>query len=107
MSNYINRDDVINAIRNEVQAQISRMGMHQLHIVDMLKVEDAVNNIPIADVRPVTHERWKAFDFHTVACSGCGFTVDIMAVPSYVLHHLYHCPNCGADMQKKGGEEDV
>lgn len=49
MAEYIKREDVIETIREEVQEQISRIGMHQLHIVDMLKVEDAVNRIQSAD----------------------------------------------------------
>lgn len=56
MAEYIKRKDVIETIRNEVQEQVSRMGMHQLHIVDMIKVEDAVNRIPSADV--VERKTW-------------------------------------------------
>lgn len=56
--------------------------------------------IPAADVRPVVRGKWIAIDFHSVKCSSCDFSMDIMKVDTHVLNHVNFCPNCGADMRE-------
>lgn len=104
MAEYIKREDVIETIREEVQEQISRMGMHQLHIVDMLKVEDAVNSIPSADVVERKTGKWIERDCGLdieCKCSVCGYRDFIPSKYDRYWFNRKFCPNCGARMVNK------
>ena len=67
------------------------------------KASGLIGEFPSVDVRENKRGKWKAKDFHTVACSECGFDMDIMTVDDHVLNHANYCPNCGADMREDGG----
>lgn len=53
-----------------------------------------INSIPVADVAPVVHGRWKRYGRNLGECSNCGEIVNI---------RYNYCPNCGAKMD--GGDD--
>ena len=59
------------------------------------RILDWIDDIPAADVRPVTRGKWKYRRFTELAfgfeCSVCHTTWDTST---------YFCPNCGADMRE-------
>lgn len=95
MTDYINREDAINTIRNTFTGMTA----------DTLELR--INDIPSADVAPVRHGRWDEKRFRTIPhnriskakkCSECGKRKD-----KYVT--WIYCPNCGAKMEE-GNEAD-
>lgn len=82
MSKYFEREAVIEFIRS------------YRHSADIaFHMEEHLNEIPAADVRPVRHGRWGVKN----ECSECGcqpwFERDI--------HTINFCPKCGADMREE------
>lgn len=65
---------------------------------------EIVNDIPPADVRPVVHGSWRAVSFHEVACTKCGYVVDIMKAD---VDHMKFYNECGADMRPEPPEREV
>ena len=55
--------------------------------------------VPFEDVQPVVHGEWTSEN----ACPFCGFQ------PWFErdIHSLSFCPNCGAKMDKRKGEDNV
>lgn len=54
---------------------------------------EVINSVPIDDVAPVRHGRWKiSSDYGLSECSTCGWNIE-----EYVADYAY-CPNCGAKM---------
>lgn len=51
----------------------------------------AIISIPAADVRPVVHGKWKAYN-NTYICSACGRPISFW--------QSNFCPNCGANMEE-------
>ena len=62
-----------------------------------------LNQFPAADVAPVRHGRWigknSPYDVNIHVCSVCRGQVSILG------NKLRICPNCGAKMDLKGGED--
>ena len=58
-------------------------------------VEEMINAIPAADVRPVVRGKWRLIVYeivgHDYQCSECGWNNDMAS---------HFCPNCGADMRE-------
>lgn len=73
---------------------------HAFH-TDTIGKKDVINlivNLPVADVTPVLHGRWRCHgDCGVTECSVCGWSIE-----EYVGDYAY-CPNCGAKMD--GGED--
>lgn len=58
-----------------------------------------LNEVPIADVAPVVHGRWKCHKYiEEYQCEICGHFVRFGTVKNY-------CPNCGAKMDGGGTNE--
>ena len=57
------------------------------------KFEAVILKIPVADVAPVRHARWKRYGKNLGECSECG---EIVSVRSN------YCPNCGCKMDLEG-----
>ena len=96
MDDLISRQAVIDAIRTEVQRQISGLGPHALHIVDMCFVEDAINALPVVE-RP--KGKWLLYSQglgFKHKCSLCDFSVREQWIVFYKF-----CPNCGAEMESE------
>ena len=90
MDEYINRERLIEAIKNDCLEQV------------FYTKEDAINCIeaaPAEDVEPVVHAKWKTeYDEsgwlkHT--CTRCGYT---KRTDVHVSLDWKHCLNCGAKM---------
>ena len=79
MSDYIKREDALNALRE----------------YPVTKLKTAIRRLPSADVAPVRHGRWEKNDDYT--CSLCGYRM-VIGDGAY-----NYCPNCGARMD---GESD-
>ena len=91
MSDYIKREDAINAFEPE-----HRQDWYTPWIVDELKA------LPSADVAPVRHGRWEITDAwpHNVYCSMCHkrFAQTHWEVWEDGSLPKRYCPNCGAEM---------
>lgn len=58
---------------------------------------NAIDEMPAADVEPVTHAEWE-YDGADRRCSNCGAIVE---EDEWFNHNWYYCYHCGAKM---GGE---
>lgn len=65
-------------------------------------------NVPSADVKPVIHAHWielpKALNSNENPCQ-CSNCKHILSFMNYYPKSKY-CPNCGARMDLKGGDEE-
>lgn len=59
-----------------------------------------LKDIPAADVAPVVHGEWIERALRPT-CSLCGFSGSLIDAP---ISPFKYCPNCGAKMDKTGGE---
>lgn len=64
----------------------------------------AIDKIPAADVAPVVHGKWKENSFVGATCSNCKEAFDIY--DNEIIRFRY-CPNCGAKMDRKDGDNNV
>lgn len=68
-------------------------------------VEEMIDSIPAADVRPVVRAHWT--DRRTIEhdgewyCSNCGNEVTICMCGKDKTQAYPFCPNCGADMREE------
>ena len=65
----------------------------------MVVRKSVIDNLPTADVAPVTHGEWIEDDYGYNRCSACGWEWD---EPESVSPY---CPHCGAKMEE--GEIDA
>ena len=93
MTDYIKREDAINAIRSAFTG------------ITADTMELRVNSIPSADVAPVRHGRWIEYGenkdgTYNIRCSKCGAGLKSKGrANSYYTKHKYrYCQNCGAKM---------
>lgn len=96
MKRYIEEKDVIEGIRNNLDA-----GDYIYWFGDT--VEDAVAGFPSADVAEVKHGEWISLHNGYYKCSCCGSYWKLVGTPE--LNGMYYCLNCGAKMQLD--EEDI
>lgn len=94
MAEYIEREAVIEAIRNRESAD--KFCVNEGLIIAM----NALDDIPAADVRPVVRGEWRerrfSEDVYGAECSVCHTTWD---------YRTNFCPNCGADMRAEPKEK--
>ena len=64
-----------------------------------IEINEVLNSIPAADVRPVVKARWVYTDMSRLVCSNCGSPV-AFALKADGWHHGDYCPNCGAWMEE-------
>ena len=123
MSDYIKREDakdaVINVVgRESIARYLDEMSKHFCtkdndYYDALMDAEDAIDDLPSADVAPVRHGHWEdvdrmqMHDLHGVLtwgnsfkCTECQFKT--FAVEGHMSQYNY-CPNCGARMD---GESD-
>ena len=96
MAEYIERETAKAKIREKFKFVPAR-----------IEINEVLNSIPAADVRPVVRGKWELSDdlcWHT--CSECGADIDVsVGLLCYVdneevcTHNF--CPNCGADMREQ------
>ena len=96
MKRYIEEKDVIEGIRNNLDA-----GDYIYWFGDA--VEDAVAEFPSADVAEVKHGEWISLHNGYYKCSCCGSYWKLVGTPE--LNGMYYCLNCGAKMQLD--EDDI
>ena len=70
---------------------------YALHFKD--SIQEALLNLPAADVRPVEKARWVYTDRSRLVCSNCGNPV-AFALKDDGWHHGDFCPKCGAMMEE-------
>jgi rubrerythrin len=72
-------------------------------LADRCRINEIVNSIPAADVKPVVHGKWESHGegFKWVyICSVCGF------VDGHPMNdRMNYCPACGADMRRTSRNE--
>ena len=118
MSDYIKKEDAKDAVINVVGWEsianyLDEMSKHFCtkdndYYDALMDAEDAIDDLPPADVAPVGHGRWKPFDRtwgrSVFTCTACG---DAMDVPTEMGNPLFvYCPNCGARMDGEDDETD-
>ena len=79
MSDYIKREDALNALRE----------------YPVTKLKTAIRRLPSADVAPVRHGRWEVIDAEEPRRYGCSECKRLS------WHMENYCPNCGARMDAK------
>ena len=96
MSEYLNRQDVLNAI-NDV--------MNDSEILHKFRaLRKRINQIAVADVAEVVHGKWvyNTDDFTPKnRCSVCGYNKPIVSGENITQEPKNYCPNCGAKMDKE------
>ena len=125
MSDYIKKEDAKDAVINVVGWEsianyLDEMSKHFCtkdndYYDALMDAEDAIDDLPPADVAPVRHGMWvdvdrmQMHDLHGVLtwgnsfmCTECNFKT--FAVEGHMSQYHY-CPSCGARMD--GGIEDV
>ena len=99
MAEYIERETVIKALKDNVTEMESYIYFGSNLGVPEDEIEDIVNEIPAADVEPVKHGRWLInSDGYYPYCSECKCEPDGRKMSK-------HCPNCGAKMDGKEVQE--
>lgn len=91
MSDYIKREDAINAIfSNAFTPSVVRRVLRQ---------------IPSADVVERKRGEWELHNviFDILKCTSCGSTINCNAFGEYYKKHWKFCPNCGAEMENRDG----
>ena len=111
MTDYIKREDAKDAVINivgweKIAKYVDEMSKHpstkDIDYYDaLMDAEDAIDDLPSADVAPVRHGRWvESFKVNAPPtlkerwiCSWCG-NVQTYGATGY-------CPNCGAKMDEE------
>lgn len=114
MSDYIKREDAKDAVINVVGWEsianyVDEMSKHfctkdNEYYDALMDAEDAIDDLPPADVAPVRHGRWEKNDYLFLdtlyRCSVCGEEFYLEnGTPQE--NQYYYCPNCGARMDVK------
>lgn len=105
MTDYIKREDAIEAIENtdwyhiNSQAEMVYGANSDLHQAwySANDIYSAVENVPTADVAPVRHGRW-IDDGDKTVCSLCHGSVSFSLIDGKWTYGLY-CQTCGAKMR--------
>ena len=123
MSDYIKREDAKDAVINvvgweSIARYVDEMSKHfctkdNYYYDALMDAEDAIDDLPSADVAPVRHGHWDVREptpMHDIkgnlswgnwyVCTGCGFATT--AIEGHITQYKY-CPSCGARMD---GEDD-
>lgn len=93
MAEYIEKQAVIDAVHGEFDECLvwDASGLKTANVV-----ENVLDTIPPADVRPVVRGRWIPFTSEAAGdiwyCSACGIGF---------AHHMNFCPHCGAYMREE------
>ena len=107
MAEYIERDSTLKKMWNALYALEDKREQEQgLDVDRRLDIQDgfeagqqAVVNMPAADVEPVKHGKWNRLDtLDKWQCSACGILMDIDGTPKENMMHF--CLNCGAKMEE-------
>lgn len=90
MGDYVDRKVVFDAIQDtlidtECQEFVQRL------------VDEKLDTIPSADVRPVVHGKWE-YEEYGCYCSICH---EYALEDEYGPHKTSYCPECGADMMEE------
>ena len=103
MTDYIKREDAIEAIENtdwyhiNSQAEMVYGANSDLHQAwySANDIYSAVENVPTADVAPVRHGHWEVIDAEEPRRYGCSECKRLS------WHMDNYCPNCGAKMDEE------
>lgn len=85
MVEYIEREIVLHEISKNEFAPIGNV---------VSNIYDAVKAIPVADVAPIIHGKWKG----DVQCSNCGWYMEDDVTISPMMVFFNYCPDCGTKM---------
>lgn len=109
MAEYIERKAAINRIKEYASDvygidlddanQFSGDSLSENYCEGLYEATELIDDMPAADVAPVTHGEWIEDDYGYNRCSVCGWEWDEPEAAS-----LY-CPHCGAKMEE--GEIDA
>ena len=77
-------------------------------------LKETLEMVPTVDAVPVRHGRWFIGDDGALHCSECSKTpvnrVIVDEIPIFdmtpIAERMKYCPNCGAKMDEKGGDQN-
>lgn len=100
MAEYIEKAKLIEKFQNEVCTY--NVLTHPIGYCVLDKLDDVLNNMPVADVVEVKHGHWekcipRKINQPEAVCSNCGRDVVYTVVNGKWKFENY-CPNCGAKM---------
>ena len=118
MTDYIKREDAKDAVINivgweKIAKYVDEMSKHpstkDIDYYDaLMDAEDAIDDLPSADVAPVRHAMWIEYGenkdgTHNIRCSKCGAGLKSKGhANSYYTKRKYrYCRNCGAKMDEE------
>lgn len=101
MGIYIKRSMAVKAFMNAEELYDPEWGNKRFSLTD---VEEILNGVEPADVRPVKQGEWQEGQFKYLTCSECGCDTNLYDQNGFPIGqrkgHPYpcFCPHCGADM---------
>ena len=102
MSDYISRQDAVNALAKTMPTPATPDGTgefdHEIHIADEAFADALriIESLEPADVVPGRHARWERYSGITIRCSRCEHVIH-----DWRLSECKYCPNCGAKMDRE------
>ena len=88
MKEYIEREAAVEFIRS-----------YRCSTDVAIHMEQHLNEIPAADVRPAVKAKWVYTNMSRLVCSNCGNPV-AFSLKADGWYHGDFCPNCGARMEE-------
>ena len=107
MAEYIKQEAIINQIKEYASErygidlydplQVAGKSVDDRICEGLYEAVELINEIPTADVAPVTHGRWVHLGGDEWCCSACGFVISTEG--SWDKPTKKYCEDCGAKME--------
>lgn len=111
MAEYISRETMIKLVRSMAENAETNGFMHDREVIEC--VMTTLVGVPLSDVAPVAHGKWKATGTFKVAdynytvveqrCSACGHC----SIRFKNKAESNYCPKCGAKMDEEEHDNNV
>ena len=106
MTDYIKREDAVIRIAALMAAEAESDGCEDQPMDNYIEyASEDLADIPSADVAPVRHGRWEAFEDMMLdtcyRCSECGREFYLADCSTPQENEYNYCPNCGAKMDEE------
>lgn len=104
---YITKGDAVLALLEKGQHS-KRYKLGETWELNFYEIQEAIDEMPAADVQPVKHGRWEQIGKQSAKCTACGGVLKSNGIDktgkALIFNAVYHyCPYCGARLI--GGEK--